>query len=185
MITVDPKAIRFLQGTPISPIGETHPKPQEASEAPANEDSSSEVAAEAVSESSPSEASASETTSPATPSHPSKYATKVALRASQTEDKLTPFTLPPYASPFIFIPPYLEVSFATCSAIYVRHPTARPSYSEVPTPYDADGAVVRLAWEWYSKRRVRVRSAKRRAREPENRGSQAQGEIPRERGAWW
>jgi hypothetical protein len=61
---------------------------------------------------------------------------------------LTPFELPAYASPWIFLPAYAEVSFATCSAVYVRHPTARAEYSEVPTPYDADGEIVRLAWEW-------------------------------------
>jgi len=82
---------------------------------------------------------------------------------------LTPFDLPAYASPFIFIPAYLEVSFPTCSVIYVRHPTARPGYSEIPTPYDADGEVVRLAWEWYSKVRPRNRSKRQLAREPENR----------------
>ena len=36
------------------------------------------------------------------------------------------FHLPPYASPFLFLPAYLEVSYQTCSFIYVRHPTARP-----------------------------------------------------------
>jgi hypothetical protein len=81
----------------------------------------------------------------------------------------TPFHLPAYASPFIFIPAYLEVSFSTCSVIYMRHPTARPGYSEIPTPYDADGEVVRLAWEWYSKVRPRNRSKRQFAREPENR----------------
>ncbi|KZO90641.1 alpha-L RNA-binding motif-containing protein [Calocera viscosa TUFC12733] len=68
------------------------------------------------------------------------------------------FHLPPYASPFLFIPAYLEVNFPTCSTVYVRHPTARPGYSEVPTPYDADGEVIRLAWEWYSRIRPRMRS---------------------------
>ena len=82
---------------------------------------------------------------------------------------LTPFSLPAYASPFIFVPAYLEVSFPTCSVVYVRPPTARPGYSEVPTPYDADGEVVRLAWEWYSKVRPRNRSNRQLAREPENR----------------
>ncbi|KAI6044549.1 hypothetical protein EDC04DRAFT_3105841 [Pisolithus marmoratus] len=87
---------------------------------------------------------------------------------SSTE-KLTPFNLPPYASPFIFLPAYAEVSFHTCSAVYVRHPTARPGYSEIPTPYDADGEIVRLAWEWYSKHRPRNRSKSQLARMPENR----------------
>lgn len=88
---------------------------------------------------------------------------------STKDESLTPFDLPAYASPFIFIPAYLEVSFPTCSAIYMRHPTARPGYSEIPTPYDADGEVVRLAWEWYSKVRPRNRSKRHFAREPENR----------------
>jgi len=90
--------------------------------------------------------------------------------ASSVKDKgLTPFNLPAYASPFIFVPAYLEVSFHTCSVVYVRHPTARPGYSEIPTPYDADGEVVRLAWEWYSKVRPRNRSKRQLGREPENR----------------
>ena len=94
----------------------------------------------------------------------------VSTSRSVPKDKsLTPFDLPAYASPFIFIPAYLEVSFPTCSVIYVRHPTARPGYSEIPTPYDADGEVVRLAWEWYSKVRPRNRSKRQFAREPENR----------------
>lgn len=81
----------------------------------------------------------------------------------------TQFQLPDYATPFIFIPAYLEVSFPTCSAIYLRHPTARPGYSEIPTPYDADGEVVRLAWEWYAKVRPRMRSRRQLSRMPENR----------------
>ncbi|KAG1813511.1 uncharacterized protein BJ212DRAFT_1447767 [Suillus subaureus] len=92
-----------------------------------------------------------------------------AQSSASTKSSLTPFNLPPYASPFIFIPAYAEVSFPTCSAIYVRHPTARPGYSEIPTPYDADGEVIRLAWEWYSKMRPRTRSKSQMAREPENR----------------
>lgn len=82
---------------------------------------------------------------------------------------LTPFYLPKYAAPWLFIPAYIEPNFATCSAIYVRHPTARPGYSEIPTPYDADGDVVRFAWEWYSKIRPRVRTKKQLARMPEDR----------------
>ncbi|KAH7890416.1 hypothetical protein F5I97DRAFT_1799552 [Phlebopus sp. FC_14] len=91
--------------------------------------------------------------------------------ASVTPHKegLTPFNLPPYASPWIFLPAYAEVSFQTCSAVYVRHPTARPGYSEIATPYDADGEIVRLAWEWYSKRRPKIRSKSRLATMPENR----------------
>ncbi|KAF7303755.1 S4 RNA-binding domain-containing protein [Mycena indigotica] len=81
----------------------------------------------------------------------------------------TPFNLPFFASPWLFIPAYLEVSFLTCSAIYVRHPTARPQYSEIPTPYDADGEVVRAAWEWYMQNRSRKRTEKQWSRMPDDR----------------
>ncbi|KIM47121.1 hypothetical protein M413DRAFT_64204 [Hebeloma cylindrosporum] len=84
-------------------------------------------------------------------------------------DRITPFFLPQYASPWLYIPAYIEVSFATCSAVYVRHPTARPGYSEIPTPYDADGAVIRFAWEWYVQRKPRMRSQSQLARAPEDR----------------
>jgi len=94
---------------------------------------------------------------------------KKIAEGSGEELKLTPFYLPPYASPWLFIPSYIEPSFKTCSAIYVRHPTARPGYSEIPTPYDADGEVVRFAWEWYAQRRPRIRSKAQLARMPEDR----------------
>ncbi|KDQ51906.1 hypothetical protein JAAARDRAFT_163318 [Jaapia argillacea MUCL 33604] len=145
MISVNPSAIRFLQPPPKSPS----PPP------------TSEPASEASSEASPtSEASPSEST-------PSEKPTR-SRRQKDPKETLTPFNLPPYASPHIFIPPYIEPSFPTCSAIYVRHPTARPGYSEIPTPFEADGEVVRLAWEWYSRVRPRVRGG-RRFTGPENR----------------
>lgn len=96
-----------------------------------------------------------ETADPAsgeTPAAPADKNQKKTNRSSlKTKKELPgrPFTVPDYAAPFLFVPAYLEVSFATCSAIYVRHPTARPGYSEIPTPYDADGEVMRLTWEFY------------------------------------
>jgi hypothetical protein len=88
---------------------------------------------------------------------------------NENQPSLTPFYLPLYASPWLFIPAYIEPCFTTCSAIYVRHPTARPGYSEIPTPYDADGEVVRFAWEWYMQRNTRVRTKTQLARMPEDR----------------
>ncbi|KAF7324751.1 S4 RNA-binding domain-containing protein [Mycena kentingensis (nom. inval.)] len=82
---------------------------------------------------------------------------------------LTPFNLPFWASPWLFIPAYLEVSFGACSAVYVRHPTARPNYSEIPTPYDADGEVIRAAWEWYSEHRPKKRTEWQWSRGPDDR----------------
>ncbi|EOQ99692.1 hypothetical protein E3P92_01335 [Wallemia ichthyophaga] len=76
----------------------------------------------------------------------------------QSSQSPLPFHLPNYASPFLFIPPYIEPSFQTCSFIYLRHPTARPGYSEIPSPYAADGDVMKLAWEWYVGRQIRARN---------------------------
>ena len=94
---------------------------------------------------------------------------------------LTPFYLPPYASPWLFIPAYIEPSFATCSAVYVRHPTARPGYSEIPTPYDADGTLIRYAWEWYMQRRPRMRSKSQLSRMPEDRTKLPPTDVGEER----
>ena len=128
MVSVNPKAIRFLQD----------PKQLKSEEEKDTE------------EGNPSSSSSS--------SKPVK-----AMR------QLTPFNLPPYASPFIFIPAYIEVSFLTCSAVFVRRPTARYNYSEIPTPYEADGEIMRLTWEWYNRVRPRMRSKSQLARMPENR----------------
>jgi ribosomal protein S4 len=143
MVSVNPKFISFLR-----------------SKAPSAELSSEELAAEEL-KNEPSDSVEESST---------LGGSSRAQGASSVKDKgLTPFNLPAYASPFIFVPAYLEVSFPTCSVVYVRHPTARPGYSEIPTPYDADGEVVRLVWEWYSKVRPRNRSKRQLAREPENR----------------
>lgn len=129
MVTVDPKAIRFLK-----PTSEADPDEEVDADAP-----------------------------------PSEGVSSIAKTEDGSANGQTAFQLPDYATPFIFIPAYLEVSFPTCSTVYLRHPTARPGYSEVPTPYDADGEVVRLAWEWYAKVRPRMRSRRQLSRMPENR----------------
>ncbi|KAF8306092.1 alpha-L RNA-binding motif-containing protein [Clavulina sp. PMI_390] len=131
MVTVDPEAMIILN----------QPSAAQKTSSAASEDAATESAAapegEAVEEAS-------------TPSSPTP----------STSSKPTPkptFEFPPYASPFLFLPAYIEANPATCSAVYVRHPTARPGYSEVPSPYDAGGEVMRFAWEWYAKRRSRER----------------------------
>ncbi|RDX49408.1 alpha-L RNA-binding motif-containing protein [Lentinus brumalis] len=162
MVSVDPKAIRFLQ--PEAALKEdAEAEDAEIVESTVEENASEESAeaeAEAPSEK-PLESSPKEV--------PSNSRFKKPAGSKSSDTGLTPFHLPPYASPFLFIPAYLEPSFSTCSVIYLRHPTARPGYSEIPTPWDADGEVVRLAWEWYSKRRMRIRSKSQLARMPENR----------------
>jgi hypothetical protein len=151
MVSVDPKVIRFLQ--PRAEVVVENEDDQEGGATKGEEDSSAA------------------NTKADTPSKTNSVAASSSSLIKKTTSKsdLTPFHLPDYASPFIFVPAYLEVSFPTCSTIYLRHPSARPGYSEIPTPYDADGEIVRLAWEWYSKVRPRMRSKSQLARMPENR----------------
>jgi hypothetical protein len=63
----------------------------------------------------------------------------------------TPWKPRPYMSPFAFIPRYLEVNHRICSAVYLRHPVARPGVAEVPTPFGAE--TQQLAFNWYLRRR--------------------------------
>ena len=121
------------------------------------------------------------TESPLEPHTTSESKTVPKSKAERDETPLTPFYLPPYASPWLFIPAYIEPSFATCSVVYVRHPTARPGYSEIPTPYDADGTLIRYAWEWYMQRRPRMRSKSQLSRMPEDRTKLPPVDIGEER----
>jgi len=83
------------------------------------------------------------------------------LREALTEARENPIDVTkPYATPwrprdfmsaFAFVPRYLEVHHKICSAVYLRHPVARPSLAEVPTPFPAE--VNGLAFNWYLRRR--------------------------------
>ena len=144
MVSVDPEAIRFLQPEKDQPAKSE--SADDTSAAPAPEEASSSTSLSGLN--------------------------KILSKPDSAGKALTPFNLPDYASPFLFVPAYIEVSFQTCSAIYVRHPTARPGYSEIPTPFDADGEIVRLAWEVVCEGvRPRMRSKSQLARMPENRKS--------------
>ncbi|KAI8058286.1 hypothetical protein BDF22DRAFT_616226 [Syncephalis plumigaleata] len=69
------------------------------------------------------------------------------------ESPKDPHTYTPrdYSQPFHFIPDYLEVDYATCSAIFLREPVARPGKSEIPSPYPPH--VHQLAHEFYVRKR--------------------------------
>jgi ribosomal protein S4 len=64
---------------------------------------------------------------------------------------LTPWRPRPYMSAFAFIPRYLEVNQNICSAVYLRHPVARPGLAEIPTPFAQE--TNQLAFNWYLRRR--------------------------------
>ncbi|KAH8704196.1 putative 30S ribosomal subunit S4 [Talaromyces proteolyticus] len=63
----------------------------------------------------------------------------------------TPWRPRDYMSAFAFIPRYLEVNHKICAAVYLRHPVARPGYSEVPSPFG--DSVQTPAFAWYLRRR--------------------------------
>lgn len=63
----------------------------------------------------------------------------------------TPWKPREFMSAFAFIPRYLEVNQNICSAVYIRHPVARPGLAEVPTPFH--GETMGLAFNWYLRRR--------------------------------
>jgi len=69
----------------------------------------------------------------------------------QTKPYATPWAPRPYMSAFAFIPRYLEVNHRICSAVYLRHPVARPGFAEVPSPFPE--SVLQLAHNWYLRRR--------------------------------
>lgn len=132
LISVDPQHIVTLRpGNPWKP--ETLRRADESDdldEAEPAPEPSADASAESSADASTSDASAA-APAPSTSAKPSKP---------------LKFNLPDYAAPFLFVPPYLEVSWTTCSIVYLRHPTARPGVSEIPTPYEADGEVMRLTW---------------------------------------
>lgn len=182
MVSVDPNAIRFLK-PPHGEVnyiigpgpGRSAPKKEAETKKSGNE-ATEEIVEEISTEIEKEHSGAAENVEPVVGSSSEAVAestpdnlTKDIVAKSWKVPPPTPFHLPYYASPWLFIPAYIEVSFKTCSAVYVRHPSARPGYSEIPTPYDADGAVVRYAWEWYAQRRPRMRSQSQRARMPRDR----------------
>jgi len=132
---------------------------QKAAPAPTEEPAAEAQAEETVElEESTSETSEDATTT--TETEPAPTPTPKTLKTAipaQPEIASSHFTLPPFAQPHIFIPAYLLPSFTTCSCVYVRHPTARPRYSEIPSPFDAGGELMSLGWEWFTKMAPRMR----------------------------
>jgi len=154
MVSVDPEAIEFLRnGLP----GQKKKKKKEEAAVNADEESQGEETQGEERQGEEKENENEQLKAEELPAEPQDLSSAPDVK------------LPDYASPFIFIPAYLEVSFPVCSVIYVRHPTARRGYSEIPTPYDADGEIMRLAWEWYARVRPRMRSKRQLRSMPENR----------------
>lgn len=62
----------------------------------------------------------------------------------------TPWRPRPFLPAFAFVPRYLEVNHNICSAVYLRHPVARPGLGEVPTPFPLQ--TMGLSYNWYLRR---------------------------------
>ncbi|QRW20820.1 hypothetical protein RhiXN_05809 [Rhizoctonia solani] len=167
MVSVDPSAIDMLKVVQsplrILPKKEVNETPKDVSEPEGQVE-----AATTKAEEKPNTASEASSTNPSirpqrNPDPRSRTYQRHLLspyKATVLNHRGTSFSLPAYASPHLFIPAYIEPAFNTCSAVYVRHPTARPGYSEIPSPFGADGEVMRFTWEWYKRHRPRMRSKK-------------------------
>lgn len=62
----------------------------------------------------------------------------------------TPWTPRPFLGAFAVLPAHIEVSFATCHAVYLRDPVARPGHSEVISPFPV--AVHERAYMYYARK---------------------------------
>ena len=161
---MDPEAISFIQNP------EHQSKKTEGEEESAEEATSEEPVAEVESSAEAATTESAESTTPTTTSTAS-------ASSSSTPKPTTFFRLPHYAQAHIFVPAYILPNYKTCSAVYVRHPTARANYSEVPSPFDAGGELTSLAWEWYTHKAPRMRSKVFRWENPQR--SKMRWQIPR------
>ena len=58
-----------------------------------------------------------------------------------------------FSAPFMYVPDYLDVNYATCSAVFLREPRQRPDRVEIPSPWPPQ--VHALAHEFYARKRRR------------------------------
>lgn len=160
-----------------------------AQDAPAQEAAEKKVAKDKAAEDKVAEDKAAESKTPsaavdAVPSEDPAPEVKTKQAGTELAPGVLPFHLPPFAAPFLFVPPYLDVSFRTCSAIYLHHPTLSQHVvrsrdndssggrrysqllyrSDIPSPYPAHGDIFGLAWELYARNAPRVRADERRTK---------------------
>lgn len=88
---------------------------------------------------------------PDSTSKKSKQSNYVSNPRDDTKPYHTPWRPRDFMSAFAFIPRYLEVNQNICSAVYLRHPVAKPGLAEVPTPFHPETG--QLTFNWYLRRR--------------------------------
>ncbi|KAJ3181137.1 mitochondrial 37S ribosomal protein nam9 [Gaertneriomyces sp. JEL0708] len=75
---------------------------------------------------------------------------RIKLSRSQRHHVTEPlkFKPHPWMAPHMFLPSYLEVSYPTCSAVFLRSPLPQPDEVEVPSPFPPESH--QLVYEWYT-----------------------------------
>jgi hypothetical protein len=175
MVTISPNVIPTLMKPPnlkaISEDAEAEAKEEKAEEAEKDEVKAAEKPQQKKPEESKAEDSndskPQETTAASTEADSKSTVRKPKLFTSSTSETATlkksktraeidaeqhpnalPFREVPWMSPFMFLPPYLEVSYKTCSLIFLRPPLPQPDRVEIPSPHPPE--LHSLAYEWYS-----------------------------------
>ncbi|KAI9001899.1 hypothetical protein BC832DRAFT_593752 [Gaertneriomyces semiglobifer] len=93
---------------------------------------------------------ASEESEPSTESEAASESKRIKLTRSQRHKLAEPlkFTPHPWMAPHMFLPSYLEVSYPTCSAVFLRSPLPQPNEVEIPSPFPPESH--QLVYEWYT-----------------------------------
>ncbi|KAL4399332.1 mitochondrial small ribosomal subunit protein [Malassezia pachydermatis] len=196
LISVEPECIPMLNKHVAKRVQADRerlaPKSEPPKETAASEEANPTEEAksnEASEESTEATTSASETENSSSTETSDSHSESTPSAKSETENNglpqgVLPFNLPPFAAPFLFIPSYLDVSFRTCSAIYLHHPSLTTQLvrsrdggnasakthseyqyrTEIPSPYPAGGDMFGLAWELYVRNAPRVRADERRTK---------------------
>ena len=95
--------------------------------------------------------SSSSTTTPSTTKKALLKPSFIPNPLDRTKPYHTPWRPRDFMPVFAFIPRYLEVNQNICSAVYLRHPVAKPGLGELPTPFHPETG--QLTFNWYLRRR--------------------------------
>lgn len=153
MISVDPQYVHTLRRKPKKEeaveelvVQEEQQQEGEGAEA-ASTATSPPTASSSATEASPPSNSTESTSSTTTVSPPPPTSSSTKYSPSLGGQGL-PFVPHPFMAPWMFIPPYLEVNYPTCSTVFLRSPLPQPDRVEVPSPLPP--SVHQLGFEWYN-----------------------------------
>jgi hypothetical protein len=158
MISVDPLYVHTLKrkvaATP-APKEENKAADAEANEAVTADSTATEdggnndkTVAKTTTTTTTSSTAASAAPSAADSSSPTSSSSSSSPSSSTSSLEGLPFVPHPFMAPWMFIPPYLEVNYPTCSTVFLRSPLPQPDRVEVPSPLPP--SVHQLGFEWYN-----------------------------------